>query len=508
MKKLILFCFLASAALAQRVEPPLFGAGATGGTCDTLLGDVTGSCNANTVVQVEGAAIPLSAGALGTNSAGQLVSVTPGGSTSPGYPANQPVSGCGVEYVSGLTFVVGPCIYTIGGTQYTIATHTTVTLAAADVTNPRIDVIYVDNTGVASKLTGTPAASPAQPTVDYSTQLPLNLILVAANATTPTGITATTIYDENTEWTSTCSAHLTCASTNNPFRGTKDIEATAAVFGNNVTLVKPAAGTVDLSTQNTLIFYIRSKAAWPSGNGNGSNGLRTLSLFWLNGSTQVGVQVVLKDGAFGFTSSTTATYQQIAIPISLFGTGSNLVTTLKAQVTGNGGSSSFGWYLDSVSLQSGQAPLSLPTTLMNFKGTWNATANYNANDTVVSSGCGYAALAPNTNISVTTAATWASLCGARLIASGAKALNTTAVSANTCGTVQTDTATGTLTTDAFSWVPNADITAVTGYNVAGTFGLYIFAYPTADTINFKVCNSTSSSITPGSAITLNYRVTR
>ena len=96
----------------------------------------------------------------------------------------------------------------------------------------------------------------------------------------------------------------------------------------------------------------------------------------------------------------------------------------------------------------------------------------------------------------------------RTIASGAKALNTTAVSANTCGTAQTDTATGTLTTDAISWAPNADITAVTGYNVAGTFGLEIFAYPTADTINFKVCNTTSSSITPGSAITLNWRVTR
>ncbi len=108
-----------------------------------------------------------------------------------------------------------------------------------------------------------------------------------------------------------------------------------------------------------------------------------------------------------------------------------------------------------------------------------------------------------------TAANWTTFNGkTATIASGAKTLNTTAVSANTCGTVQTDTATGTLTTDAFSWMPNADITAVTGYNVAGTFGLYIYAYPTADLVNFKVCNSTSSSITPGSAITLNWRVTR
>jgi len=96
----------------------------------------------------------------------------------------------------------------------------------------------------------------------------------------------------------------------------------------------------------------------------------------------------------------------------------------------------------------------------------------------------------------------------RTVASGTLALNTTAVSANTCGTAQTAAATGTATTDVISWIPNADITAVTGYNVAGTFGLYIFAYPTANTFNVKVCNSTSSSITPGSTVTLNFRVTR
>lgn len=349
---------------------------------------------------------PVSAAALGTDSSGDLISVTPGGGTTPGYPANQPVSGCGVEYVSGLIFNVGACTYTIGGVQYSSAI-TTVTLAAADPTNPRIDVIYVDNTGTASKLTGAPAASPAQPTVDYSTQLPLNLVLVAANGTTPSGIAITTIYDENTEWTSTCSANLNCASTNNPFRGTKDIEATNAVFGNSVTLVKPAAGTTDLSTQNTLIFYIRSKATWPEANNTGANGLRTLSLFWLNGSTQVGIQVVLKSGSFGFVSSNTTSYQQIAIPISNFGAGANLVTTLKAQVTGNGGSSSFGWYIDAVTLQSGQAPISLPVTLVNFKGTWNATANYNVNDEVVLNGLAYGALVANTNVAVTTTATWA-----------------------------------------------------------------------------------------------------
>jgi hypothetical protein len=37
--------------------------------------------------------------------------------------------------------------------------------------------------------------------------------------------------------------------------------------------------------------------------------------------------------------------------------------------------------------------------------------------------------------------------------------------------------------------------------------LTIFAYPTANNVNFKVCNNTAGSITPG-AITLNWRVVR
>lgn len=395
--KILIFVFLLIISTASAQSPPYPPPTSSGIT--SLTGDVTATgpgAAAATVVQIGGAAIPVNAGAVGTNASGQLVSVTPGGGTTPGYPANQPVSGCGVEYVSGLTFTAGGCTYTIGGTQYT-SVLTSITLAAADPSNPRIDVIIVDNTGTASAITGTPAASPAQPTVDYSTQLPLNLVLVNASATTPSAITTTLMYDENVEWACTPTTHINCASTNNPYHGTKDIEATAAVLGNNFTLVKPAAGTVDLSTQNTLILYIRSKAKWPSGNGNGANGLRTLSLFWLNSSTQAGLQVVLQDGAFGFSSSNITTYQQISIPISIFGTGSNLVTTLKAQVTGNGGSSSFGWYIDQVTLQSGQAPLSLPTTLTNFKGVWNSTANYNPNDTVTYAGTSYVALGVNTN---------------------------------------------------------------------------------------------------------------
>ena len=93
------------------------------------------------------------------------------------------------------------------------------------------------------------------------------------------------------------------------------------------------------------------------------------------------------------------------------------------------------------------------------------------------------------------------------IASGAKALATGAISSATCTSAQTDTATGTATTDTIIATFNGDPTAVTGYVPLTTGMLTIIAYPTANTVNFKVCNNTSSSITPG-AITLNWRVVR
>lgn len=95
----------------------------------------------------------------------------------------------------------------------------------------------------------------------------------------------------------------------------------------------------------------------------------------------------------------------------------------------------------------------------------------------------------------------------RTVASGAKALATSSISSAACSSAQTDTATGTLTTDAIVASFNGDPTAVTGYVPLTTGMLTIIAYPTADTVNFKVCNNTASSITPG-AITINWRVVR
>jgi len=94
-----------------------------------------------------------------------------------------------------------------------------------------------------------------------------------------------------------------------------------------------------------------------------------------------------------------------------------------------------------------------------------------------------------------------------LIASGSTALGTSAIGANACASAVTVSAPGVATTDRIVASPSADLSAVTGYGTGNTDGLLIYPYPTANNVNFKVCNTTGSSITPGAA-TLNWSVTR
>ena len=93
------------------------------------------------------------------------------------------------------------------------------------------------------------------------------------------------------------------------------------------------------------------------------------------------------------------------------------------------------------------------------------------------------------------------------IASGTSALGTGAITSATCATLVTTSAPGVATTDVVLASFNGDTNAVTGYVPLTSGMLTIKGYPTANNVNFSVCNNTSSSITPG-AVTLNWRVIR
>ncbi len=138
----------------------------------------------------------------------------------------------------------------------------------------------------------------------------------------------------------------------------------------------------------------------------------------------------------------------------------------------------------------------------------------NASDKVNNGSTGASVtIAAGTSVVVTTDAAaapgniWAPLGAPATIVSGTSALGTSAIGSAACATVVTTAATGTATTDVVTASFNGDPTAVTGYIPSTAGMLTIISYPTANNVNFKVCNNTSSTITPG-AITLNWRIVR
>ena len=93
-----------------------------------------------------------------------------------------------------------------------------------------------------------------------------------------------------------------------------------------------------------------------------------------------------------------------------------------------------------------------------------------------------------------------------IIAKGTAAMGTSAIASGACATVVTAAATGVATTDVIDAAFNADPTGTTGYTAPNM--LTIVPYPTANNVNFKVCNNTAVSLTPGAVITLNWKVVR
>jgi len=254
-------------------------------------------------------------------------------------------SGGAVVFLQNYDFRVSASTYYINGTVYT-SPQTDITLATPHATLDRFDAIAVTTSGTTIAITGTPASNPALPDINPETQLALTYVLVHA-ASSGLGISVTDIYRENVEWTSSVSANFNAASTSNPFAGTKDIEATTAVAGNFVRLTNGAA--ISLSGMKQVVFNIRSKATWPNP--------KSLVLTWYLAGVKKGQGVALAQNKYGFDSSVTTAYQQIAIPISAFLLlATDTVDRLEFAVSGSGGS--IGFYLDNIYLE----PTSTNTT--------------------------------------------------------------------------------------------------------------------------------------------------
>lgn len=261
--------------------------------------------------------------------------------------ASRLISGS-VTWISGLTFEVSACEYVIEGVFYT-SEPATITLNAADGTNPRIDVIFVNTIGLADKLTGTAAADPAKPEVDPLTQLELTFVAVAAGATDPEGVSVQTLYAEDagdpTEWNATAGAGtINLADTSDPYAGTKAIKFTDAFAGQTAKLTAGAGNELTVGELDSLELHVKAVAAW--------QGSQRLRVAFYNGPTRITSWVDIKDGNYGFDASNTTDYQTIGIPNADFEFQEGVADALWIQMNGNPGGS-FNALVDQVRVQKG-----------------------------------------------------------------------------------------------------------------------------------------------------------
>jgi hypothetical protein len=256
------------------------------------------------------------------------------------------VHGGQVVWSSDYIFRVSAADYYIQGTAYSSAEQT-IELDAADATNDRIDVIAVDTTGTVVKITGTAAAQPSEPDIDPSTQLKLAFVLVTANTTEPASVANVTLYAENAgsgggewDWT-TSGSGWNVNSITNPHAGTKTIEGTS-VANNAYAQGAKGSGTIDPNSYDFLVLFVRSKATW--------NNNRVLRLQFQSSGVKKGNTLTLASGYWGFDSSNTADYQQVAIPISQFAVPAG-TTINQLRIADSGGA--IGVYIDDIAFQTG-----------------------------------------------------------------------------------------------------------------------------------------------------------
>jgi hypothetical protein len=221
------------------------------------------------------------------------------------------VSG-GIVTWSGTGFIydVSAAYYYLGGVYYTTS-NTQVTLGAADISNPRIDIVAVNNLGQVIVIAGVPGSNPVKAQIDPTTQIELATILVPAGATSPVNILTAILYDEvvNSTWSSLASGvTVDFANTTTPYTGSVTASVNATTTGTRFIQFTRISGTDSISNYSVFKFAIRLGSAWTS--------TSTLAIGFYNNNTLISTEVSVLNGAYGFNSATTATYQLIQIPIA------------------------------------------------------------------------------------------------------------------------------------------------------------------------------------------------
>lgn len=253
-----------------------------------------------------------------------------------------------ITWVGNYDYDVSPAVGVIGGVRYT-SDWTPITLATADPTFDRIDLVVFNAGGTISVITGTPAADPQQPVLDPATQLEMAFILVTANTTAPpVPPTQDWIYQNyiTNAWTTASSnARINDQSLVTPYSVPTVVRAIAAENLDNIRFTASAPPTI--TDFNVITLKIRAASIWVADS--------RIGLQWYSGATPVGSEVAIANESFGFTSTNISTYQIVSIPLYTFGSLAS-VTNLLITVRSTGGRT-ISFFIDDIQLQDGVVPL-------------------------------------------------------------------------------------------------------------------------------------------------------
>lgn len=199
-------------------------------------------------------------------------------------------------------------IFMVNGETFAPADGTTVNHSPAPTTgtDKRIDLIYGDDTGALGIKDGTAGDPAASPTLEPN-QLQIHLVFWDTNATTPTGVSKITVYEENlgspneaTVTESTGGARIDLGSTTSPITDTKSIRTTSNLNSDD-TITFTLDADVLLSEFNSIELALFVLTDW-------SNDYLWVSL--IDGSTEVAFAVLNKNNV---TVTNVVTVQNIAL---------------------------------------------------------------------------------------------------------------------------------------------------------------------------------------------------
>lgn len=293
---------------------------------------------------------PLTASINLSNAPGQGIIRLGDGFYTPSPLRSGLILGGTVTWISGYTYNVSPATYYINSILYN-SPSTNITLAPSDLTDNRFDSVLVDNTGNVVVIQGSPDPNPQIPQGDPATQVYLTSILVEANTGQPSSVVQMYVYRENVEWSGSISTtRFLLNSTNNPYSGSVDIEASSPQTNDFFIYTNPS-GSSDLVGEgiNTLIFNLRPKTTAPL-----FTAARGFRVQFFNGNSPIGNAMNIFNGSFGLNASN-AIYQRIVIPLSNFGVIAG-DTPDNIRFTSTGGTFS-GFYLDDIQFQGASVPI-------------------------------------------------------------------------------------------------------------------------------------------------------